>query len=93
MEVDETYIGGLEKNKHAKDKLRAGRAPVGKAAVVGAKDRESNQVAARVIEHTDRETLRGFVDAHTSPEEMVYTDGSSAYKSRDRHESVKQTNL
>ena len=46
VEVDETYIGGLEKNKHAKDKLNAGWGPVGKTAVVGAKDRETGKVAA-----------------------------------------------
>ena len=33
---------------------------VGKAAVVGAKDRKTNRVAARVVENTDRETLQGF---------------------------------
>ena len=92
VEVDECYIGGLEKNKHESRKLRAGRGPVGKTAVVGMKDRGTKQVAARVIERTDRETLQGFVDDHAAPGAQVYTDGTSPYRGMDRpHESVKHS--
>ena len=48
--------------------------------VVGAKDRETNQVAARAIPKVNREVLLDFVDSVTDPDATVYTDGSSAYR-------------
>ncbi|MDE0394981.1 MAG: IS1595 family transposase [Gammaproteobacteria bacterium] len=68
--------------------LPRARCPKGKTAVVGMKDRATNQVTAKVIDSVDGETLNAFVDQHTDPEVEVYTDGATAYKGRKHHEAV-----
>ncbi len=66
VEVDETYMGGRQRNM-PKHKRAPGRGSVGKTAVVGIKDRPTRRVAARVVESTDRDTLQGFVKERTKP--------------------------
>ena len=89
VEADETYIGGKEGNKHESKKQRRGRGPVGKTAVAGVKDRETNQVDAEVVEFTDGPTLRAFVHHRTEPTTLVYTDEAAAYNRLNRpHEAV-----
>ena len=95
VEVDETYFGGKRRNmSNAKraELAGTGRGPVGKTAVVGAKDRATNQVAAQVVRSTNKETLQGFVKDHADSEATVYTDDASAYASLPfKHETVKHS--
>ena len=82
VEADETYVGGRRKNmsnakrRELKD---TGRGAVGKAAVVGVKDRETNEVRARHVPSTDTPHVAGFVAENTKTGSKVYTDEASVY--------------
>ena len=57
VEVDETFVGGKEGNKHAYKRSNVGRGTAGKVAVIGAIF-PTGMVLAQVIENTDTKTPR-----------------------------------
>ena len=95
VEVDESHFGGLRKNMQnarRKELAGTGRGAVGKTAVVGAKDRETKAVAARVVDDTEKPTLLGFIAEHAAPGAKVFTDEAKAYEGMPfEHEAVKHS--
>lgn len=83
VEVDETFVGGLAKNRHIGKRFQGGRTGgigSGKTPVVGAISRKG-KVVARVVDAVDNATLKGFVRQTVSEKvSLLVTDQWVGYR-------------
>ena len=79
VEVDEAYIGGLERNRHASKRKNLGRGKQGKAAVFGMRERGGRTVAMPVEDVTIA-TLHNAIHKHIEAGSAIHSDEHSAYQ-------------
>lgn len=86
IEVDETYVGGKNKNKHyhKKTKQAQGRNCTDKVPVFGIMKRGGN-VYTKVVPNVKAETLKPIIYSLVEPGNVIMTDDWGAYRGLDKH--------
>jgi transposase-like protein len=79
LEMDETFVGGLEKNKHRSKRQHRGTGGMGKEAVYSLVER-GGSVRSHHVPAVTAKNLRPIVEAHIDGATVVYTDEGATSK-------------
>jgi transposase-like protein len=82
VEVDETFIGGLARNRHSNKRKHEGTGGAGKVAVMGLLERRG-EVRAHVVSNVQLETLHGHIQRDIEHGANVHTDKWPGYNHLD----------
>jgi transposase-like protein len=79
IEIDETFVGGIEGNKHEPKRRRQGRGPVGKAAVLGMRERGGHTIGIPIA-NVDAGTVHQAIIRNVETGSTLHTDEAGVYR-------------